>query len=99
MPASSRNTFTCAGSHSVAKILPPTRNDARPWWSCSTASGSPSAILRRLPASAMPPLEVDRDVLGLEELLDAPVAALAAEAGLLDAPERRADVRDHALVE
>src|SRR5689334_11120352 len=43
--------------------------------------------------------EVDRDVLGLEELLDAPMTALAAEPGLLDATERRADVRDQALVQ
>src|SRR5579884_1642723 len=30
----------------VAKILPATRNDGRPWWSCSTASGSASASRR-----------------------------------------------------
>src|SRR5947208_450724 len=44
-------------------------------------------------------VHVDGDVLRLEELLEAPLAALAADARLLDAAERRADVRDHALVQ
>src|SRR5262249_10801396 len=43
--------------------------------------------------------EVDGDVLGLEVLLDALVAALATEAGLLDAAERCAGVGHHPLVE
>src|SRR3954471_13579706 len=43
--------------------------------------------------------EIDRHVLRLEELLDAPVAAFATEARLLHASERRADVGDHALVQ
>ena len=30
-------------SGTVAKILPRTRNDSMPWWSCDTASGSDSA--------------------------------------------------------
>src|SRR5438128_2127401 len=44
-------------------------------------------------------LESHRDVLRLQVLVDALVAALAPEAGLLDAAERRAGVGDHALVE
>src|SRR4051794_22689713 len=43
--------------------------------------------------------EVHRDVLRLEVLVHPLRAALAAEAGLLDAAKRRARVRDHALVE
>src|SRR5215212_4075901 len=45
------------------------------------------------------PLQVDRDVLGFEVLLDALSAALATEAGVLDTPEGRRCVRDHPLVE
>ena len=41
----------------------------------------------------------DADVPGLEVLLDAFPAALAAEAGVLDAAERRGRVGDHALVD
>src|SRR5919198_5669875 len=44
-------------------------------------------------------LRRNRDVLDLEVLLDPLEAALAADAGLLDAPERSAGVRHHALVE
>src|SRR4051794_5206672 len=44
-------------------------------------------------------VHVDRDVLGLEVLLDALETALAADARPLPAAEWRSGVRDHALVE
>src|SRR5947208_140820 len=53
MPGSSSITFMCCSSHRVAKILPATRNDGRPWWSCSTASGSPMASRRASSTSIM----------------------------------------------
>ena len=40
IPASSSITFMCSSSQRVAKILPATRNEGRPWWSCSTVSGA-----------------------------------------------------------
>src|ERR1700761_1981258 len=43
--------------------------------------------------------DADRDVFGVEVLLDALVPALAPEAGLLDAAERRLGVGDDALIE
>src|SRR5688500_2381608 len=49
--------------------------------------------------SASAALHRNGHVLGLQVLEDALVAALAAEAGLLDAAERRRRVGDHALVE
>jgi hypothetical protein len=39
-------TLSASGVQRVAKIRPPTRNDGRPWWSRSTASGSASASSR-----------------------------------------------------
>ena len=38
--------FSARGVQSVAKIRPATRNEGRPWWSCSTASGRARAIAR-----------------------------------------------------
>src|SRR6266540_698700 len=63
-------------------------------WPATSTSSSPTP-----PASSADALEVDRHVLRLEVLLDALVAALAAEARLLDAAERGRRVGDHALVE
>src|SRR5215212_4237331 len=55
---------------------------------------------RQNPSPFLPPLaQVHRHVLRLEVLLDSLLAALAAEAGLLHAAERRGGVRDEALVE
>src|SRR3954449_935127 len=53
---------------------------------------------RRLERRRVGP-DVHGDVLGLEVLVEALGAALAAEARLLDAAERRPRVGDHALVE
>src|SRR6185295_9209274 len=71
---------------------------------CLGAS-SAAALRTRSARSSSPGLivcsrsEVDRDVLRLQVLVDPLVAALAADAGLLDAAERRAGVGDHALIE
>jgi len=46
MPPSSSITFIRSSLQSVAKILPSTRNEGRPWWSCSTASGNDTASVR-----------------------------------------------------
>ena len=46
-----------------------------------------------------PALPLDRDVLGLEKLHDAVMRALAADAGLLHAAERRRRIGDEAAVQ
>ena len=69
---------------------------------CSSRSPSPCSSRARgsaCAAAATDRSELDRRVLRLEVLLDALVAALAAEARLLDAAERRRRVRDDALVQ